>query len=112
MSDTEYDPTPDMVQKKPEKRKTYFGATKVAIEGAKHVKKLQQGLTPSAALKEVEEEKKASNYGLDVSSINSSKTEKQHSRNSENNIGSKVSEASQKIHLRAKKRFYLSLRPS
>ena len=103
MSDTEYDPTPDMLQKKPEKRKTYFGATKVAMEGAKHAKKKQQGLTPSAALKEVEEEKKALNFSLDASSSNSSKTEKQHSRNSENNNGSKVSEASQKIHFRGKK---------
>ena len=103
MSDTEYDPTPDMVQKKPEKRKTYFGAAKIARDGMKHAKKVQQGLTPTAALKEVQQEKKMLNLGVGVSSLSVANNEKQNSRNGENNNGSKMSEAPQKVHLRAKK---------
>ena len=104
MSDTEYDPTPDMLQKNRKNEKLILELPKLPWRGAKHAKKKQQGLTPSAALKEVEEEKKALNFSLDASSSNSSKTEKQHSRNSENNNGSKVSEASQKNTLSRKKR--------
>ena len=107
--ESEYDPTPDKVEKPPERRKSYFGAIPKSTlnENNTTIIRVPNGLSPTIALKQVDKQKK-NMIDLEAStgSLPDGGQDQQQSNNN-NNDKNKNDENAPKMQIRPKKKVVL-----